>query len=388
MLFFTVLLIEILACAEVDIFVPSFPMLQELFLLTPFDVELTMSVNLVAYCLTALAVGTMGDRYGRKPLILVGLGIFLGGTLLCIFAPNFFTLLVGRAFQGMGMAGPATLGYVVIADHYSVSEQQKRMGVLNGIVSLSMAAAPVAGSYITLFWGWKGNFVALLLLGFGAFFLSYGYIPYGSGNKEVSVSLSQYVPILESKEVMLFMAVICLAVLVFWVFVGISPILYMEDLGVPLKQFGLYQGALAGSFALISFSSPWFLKHFGQKKCFYGSYIFLSVFFVCCLFLFLFNIKNPLMITAVMMIMSMALVMPVNILWPMALEVLPQAKGRVSGIFVAFRMILTALGLQIVSYFYSHDVRSIAFFMVLMMIATFSSTYFLTKLRPLFPDET
>jgi DHA1 family bicyclomycin/chloramphenicol resistance-like MFS transporter len=384
MLFFTVLLIEILSCAELDIFVPSFPQLQELFQLTPFDVELTMSANLVTYCITALMAGTMGDRYGRKPLIIIGLGIFLLGSLLCILAPSFWILLLGRGLQGMGMACPATLAYIVIADCFSVAEQQKKMGTLNGVVSLSMAIAPILGSFLTLYFGWKGNFIALFLIGCVSLVLTHYFIPKSCGNKGISLSLTQYLPVLKSKEIMLLVGIINFIVLGFWVFVGLSPILYMEDLGVPLKHFGWYQGAMAASFACISFSSPLFLKHFGQKKCFHASYMLLGVFLLLSIYLMIFTVTSPLAITAVMMVMSMGIVLPVNILWPLALGVLPEAKGRVAGIFVAFRMIFTSIGLQVVSYFYSGTVKPIAFFMVLMMIGTFVFSYKLVKVRSLF----
>ena len=85
-LFITILIMEILGGAEVDIFVPSFPDLQRTFNLSPFMVELTLAVNLTAHCLTSLIVGNLGDRYGRRPIILIGLYVFIVGSVFCIFS--------------------------------------------------------------------------------------------------------------------------------------------------------------------------------------------------------------------------------------------------------------------------------------------------------------
>lgn len=167
--FFTALLVSLLAGAEVDLFVPSFPELSHIFNLTPFMVQLTLSVNFMAYCICSLFTGALGDRYGRRPVILVSLFIFVMGSFLCVLAPNFLILLLGRFFQGAGIAGPAVLGYLIVADECSVENKSSLLGLLNGMVTLAMAFAPVVGSYVTFYFHWRANFLVLLSLGLIAF---------------------------------------------------------------------------------------------------------------------------------------------------------------------------------------------------------------------------
>ncbi len=90
------MLMDILVGAEIDLFVPSFPELQEVFALTPFMVELTLGVNLGAHCLICPLAGTLGDRYGRKPIIMLGLSIFIVGSIFCTFASTYWQVLLGR----------------------------------------------------------------------------------------------------------------------------------------------------------------------------------------------------------------------------------------------------------------------------------------------------
>lgn len=163
-LFITILIMEILVGAEIDLFVPSFPEIQTIFNISTFEVELLLGINFIGHCITSLIVGNLGDRFGRKAIIIIGLMIFVIGSMFCAVATHYYALLLGRLLQGIGIAGIAVLGYVVIADIYS-AERQQMLGILNGAITLGMDFAPVIGSYVSFLLGWRGNFSILLALG-------------------------------------------------------------------------------------------------------------------------------------------------------------------------------------------------------------------------------
>ena len=83
MILFTVILMDLLAGMEFDLFVPSFPALQSQFELSPFLVEALLSINFIGYCLSLFVVGGLADRYGRKPILLLGILVFIIGSCLC-----------------------------------------------------------------------------------------------------------------------------------------------------------------------------------------------------------------------------------------------------------------------------------------------------------------
>ncbi len=352
-LFFTVIIMEILAGAEVDLFVPSFPDLQNTFNLSPFMVEWLLGVNLIAYCITSLIVGNLGDRYGRKPIIIIGLFIFNLGSLLCIVANSYQLLLVGRFLQGAGISSVAVLVYVVLADIYSLQQQQEMMGVLNGTITLSMAFAPVIGSYVNLFWGWHGNFILLFLFGIVSLILGLLFIPEGKTNKEIRISLKEYLPVFKSRKAIYYLLTLMFLAEGYWVFIGIAPILYMQDLGVSLQNFGLYQGSLAALFAAMSFTSSYCFKKFGIKNCFYFGISFIVLFLIADTILIIDKTTNPLIITIVMLLLSLGIIYPFNILWPLLLEAIPNGKSRMTGVFTSARLVATAIGLQLVGWLYN-----------------------------------
>ena len=375
--FITVFLIEILAGAEVDIFVPSFPQLQREFGLTPFMVELALGLNLAANCICSLLVGNLGDRYGRKPTILIGLTIFIIGSILCSFATSYNILLLGRILQGIGMAGPAVLGYLVVADLYTPKAQQQIMGILNGAITVAMACAPVIGSYVSMWFGWRGNFVILLSLGTLCFLLSICFIPKAEINHTISLSPKEYLPVLRSKKAMYYILTTCFITIAYWTFIGIAPILYMESLGVSLSHFGFYQGALAGAFSIFSLSSGYFLRIFGEKHCFNFSIGLLLIFLVLTIIAIIFEIKDPLIITIICLIESVGVVIPINILWPLSLEAIPTARARITAVFASLRLILTAVFIQAVSYAYD---GTFAYLGIAMIFTTIVALWFCYKL--------
>ncbi|RZI47141.1 MFS transporter [Candidatus Finniella inopinata] len=368
MCFFTIFIMYALCGAEIDLFVPSFPELQQVFHLSPFMVELTLGVNLVAHCLTSLVVGSLGDRFGRKAIILIGLSIFTIGSLCCVYAPAYWILLLGRLLQGIGISGPAVLSYVIIADIYSVDKQQQLMGFLNGVIAFAMAFAPVIGSYVSLSFHWQGNFVVLLIMGLISLIMGILFLPASKNNKSNSFSMREYQVVLRSSKALYYISTVCFLLIPYWFFVGISPILYMEDLGVSLEMFGFYQGSMAMCFSVFSISSSYFIKKFGQRNCLFFGLFMVVIFMLATFALLVGKINDALAITLAMQLLAIGVIFPINILYPLCLDAVPDAKGKISALVTSGRLVLTAINLQIAGYIYNGTFMPIGTIMILALI--------------------
>ena len=372
--FCVVLLICILAGAEVDIFIPSFPELQKVYDLSPFMVQLTVSVNFIAYCICSLFAGTMGDKYNRRTVILTSLSIFVLGSVCCVFSLNFVMLIIGRFLQGIGMAGPAVLGYVVMMNDYPPEKRPAVMGTLNGLVTLSMAFAPLLGSYINLYFGWRANFVILLVMSLLCLSGGYFTIANKKGDKSISLSPTSYLEIFRSPEAMNLILGMTFLSVTYWLFVSMSPILYMESFGVKLEHFGFYQGSVCGVFSIISLCSARILNKFGQKNCLYGGLILCALSGVLFLTLGILNIKNVAIINAVMLVFAMAAVFPCNIMYPFSLNILENSAGRVTALLNSLRLLLTAIAIEIIGFYYNDSFLPLGLTMFLCILV---SSYFM-----------
>lgn len=384
MLFMTIILMDVLVGTEFDLFVPSFVEIQNYYKLTPFLVEALLSVNFIGYCLSLFAVGSLADHYGRKPIILLGLTIFLIGSTLCLWGTTYIVLLLGRFLQGVGVASPAILSFLIIADIYPIKRQQFLFSILNGFMNASMGIAPVIGSYVTLYFGWKGNFVALLLLGIFVFIMTVIFIPVN--NLEIHKEKSKangYAQIIKSENLMILLVSLMFMFVPYWIFVGISPLLYMKDLGVSLEHFGYYQGSLAMIFAIGSIVYGYFINKYEHKATLSVSNFLFIISLLGIGLLIYFNSASPLLITAIMLIYVIGHIMPTAINYPIALNFIPSAKGRASAILQGGRLVLSAIGLQLAGYFYQNSFRNVGIIIDVFLLITIITLYLVNNNRVL-----
>lgn len=382
MILITVIFMDLLASMEFDLFVPSFPELQKQFSLSPFWLEALLSVNFVGYCLSLFFVGGLADRYGRRPIIFLGLLIFVMGGIFCLWPGSYPFILIGRFLQGVGVAAPAILSFLIIADSYPLKEQQFLMAMLNGSMNAAAAIAPVIGSYITLYFYWQGNFIALLLLGLITLLMTMAFIPsYKLPTHKQPLSLRGYISIFRSKSLMLLIIHILFMFVPYWIFVGISPLLYIKDLGVQLSHFGYYQGTFALVFALGSLLYGLILRVYvyDQKKMLsIAMQIFIFSLIIIAWITFV-DSTNPLLITLAFLPFIIGQVIPSTLLYPLCLNFMPEAKGRVSAIIQGGRLIFSALGLQIAGYFYQGTFRNIGIIICLFILLTVNTLFFVIK---------
>jgi len=380
----TVILMDLLVGMEFDLFVPGFPQLQSQFSLTPFWVEALLSVNFAGYCVGLFLVGGLADRYGRRPIILIGLIAFTFGSMLCLWAASYNFLFVGRFLQGIGVAAPALLSFLIIADSYSLKEQQLYMAILNGIMNAATAAAPVIGSYITLYFHWQGNFVTLLLIGLLVLTMTIAFIPsYKLPEQKETLSIKGYFPIFKSSPLMLIIVSFIFGSVPYWVFVGMSPLLYLEDLGVSLKHFGYYQGSLALIFGFGSIFYGLIINRFDQKKMIYFSCLCFLTGLVLISFVTFTDSRNPLFITLSLIPFIIGQIIPATILFPICINYMPQAKGRVSAVIQTGRLVLSGIGLQVAGYYYTGSFQGIGMIIIVFILLSIISLLYVLKNREL-----
>lgn len=351
-LFAAIIVISILCGVEVDLFAPSLPEIRQYFGLSNFMVQLLLSINFVAYCIFSLFAGALGDRFNRRHVILLGLWLFVIGSVFCVFANSFSFLILGRCLQGMGAASPFALLFAELMDSYPREKHAHLIALLNGVTTVAMAFAPVIGSYMNVWFDWRGNFSLLLILGIISLVMGHFSLPQRKGDPGVNLSPKAYLPLLQSKQLLVFTLGIGFLIVPYWVFIGMSPILYIESFKVSLQHFGLYQGMIAAAFALLSFISPKILAYVGQRRCLLYGLILLIISVLLISYITVMDVRQPLVITTVMVILSFSVLFPLTLLFPLAVEILPNAKGRSTALILAIRLILTAVFLQAVSYFY------------------------------------
>jgi EmrB/QacA subfamily drug resistance transporter len=154
--------------------------------------ELRISAGLYPWITTSYLVastvmlpvwGKLSDQFGRKPVLLVGAGLFLLGSLLCGVAPAAGLLIAARAIQGVGAASLFTSTLAVIADLYPPDERGKYMGLIGGVMAISSVIGPLVGGAITDLLGWHWVFFVNLPVGLVAMWLIVSHMPAIGGRR-------------------------------------------------------------------------------------------------------------------------------------------------------------------------------------------------------------
>jgi DHA1 family bicyclomycin/chloramphenicol resistance-like MFS transporter len=143
----------------------------------PAKTQSVLTAFFIGFSVGQFVVGPVSDRFGRRPVLLGGVTLYLAATVLCIAAPSFETLLIARFLQGLGVAAPRVITISVVRDCYS----GRRMA---GVMSLAMTAlmvipvvAPTLGQAVVLALPWRWIFVFLGLYGLVAMAWTYMRLP-------------------------------------------------------------------------------------------------------------------------------------------------------------------------------------------------------------------
>jgi len=148
-------LLTSLVALSIDAMLPALPLIgNDLGALERNDHQLVISAFFFGFAVGQIFYGPVSDSVGRKPLIYVGLFLFLAGCLLSVLAPDFNTMLVGRLLQGIGVAGPRSVTLALIRDRFAGRAMARIMSFIMAVFILVPVVAPAIGQAILFVAGW------------------------------------------------------------------------------------------------------------------------------------------------------------------------------------------------------------------------------------------
>lgn len=128
--------------------------------------SLMLTTLLAGFGGAQLAFGPLSDRFGRRPVLLVGLATFAVAGAMCAVSANFAWLLAARALQGIGAAAGTVLAFAMVQDCFEGDAARRRIATINTVMALAPIVAPIIGAFVLGLVGWRGIFA--VLCGFGS----------------------------------------------------------------------------------------------------------------------------------------------------------------------------------------------------------------------------
>ncbi|WPO97654.1 multidrug effflux MFS transporter [Pseudomonas sp. HR96] len=126
---------------------------------------LTLSLFMAGFALSPFFYGPLSDRYGRRPVLLVGLLLFAVSGVAATLAPNIGLLLAARLVQGMGAGVGMTLAMAMVRDLFHGREAQARLTLITIVINTAPMLAPAVGAEVAGWLGWRGIYAAIALWG-------------------------------------------------------------------------------------------------------------------------------------------------------------------------------------------------------------------------------
>jgi MFS transporter, DHA1 family, multidrug resistance protein len=151
--------------ATIDIYVPSLPAITEHFGVPAQLVQWTIPSYLIGYSLAQLFCGAFSDAWGRRALLIIGIVLYTGASLLAASASSIGMLIFMRFVQGLGVAAPGVLARAIASDSFSPERLPQVTNYITLAWALGPIVAPVIGSYLQHVLGWKAVFYFLTAYG-------------------------------------------------------------------------------------------------------------------------------------------------------------------------------------------------------------------------------
>jgi DHA1 family bicyclomycin/chloramphenicol resistance-like MFS transporter len=150
---------------SIDMYLPALPAIVVELNSTTGDIQLTLSAFMLAFGFGQIFYGPAGDRFGRRPVILSGIAIYIVATVGCAFAAGAGHLVLLRFLEGLSACGSVVLARTMVRDLAERDQAARAMSLIMACSSVAPMLAPLIGSQVLSLWGWRAIFWVLAGIG-------------------------------------------------------------------------------------------------------------------------------------------------------------------------------------------------------------------------------
>ena len=251
-----------------DLYVPSLPLVADGLHADGGAVQLTLSTMLLGLALGALIYGPLSDQYGRKPILSVGLVVYVVAGVLAALATDLAELVAWRFLQGLGASSATVLARAIILDRWRGSQASRALSWMAMITFLSPVFAPVIGGYVASLGRWQTVFWMHAAAGALCLAVGLAMLPRAvrDPNVHIFARIAAYGSILKDRQALGYMACTGFGFLGVVAFVSNSSFVFVDHFGLAPYQYGYCFSLimLGGSFG--AFSNSHLVARLGITK--------------------------------------------------------------------------------------------------------------------------
>ena len=264
---------------------PSILIIKNDFNVSSEIVQLILTFYMAAAGLGQLIFGTISDRFGRRPILLMGGFLFTFASVLSVFSPDIYFLLFLRVVQGLGAAACMSMARVIITDSFKKSEAAEKLSLLTAIMVIFPLISLILGGFIAETIGWIGTMYI---------FTMFGFIIFGSVLLKISETkthrldsldirkiFESYLSVLSNSKFVLFTLICSIQSGVFFSSFGFMPYEFAR-IGVAPLEFGFWFsfagiGYFFGNIVNRKFAAFWGIEKLVNIGCFFSLISYLAI---------------------------------------------------------------------------------------------------------------
>ncbi|WP_454782875.1 multidrug effflux MFS transporter [Legionella sp. WA2022007384] len=254
-IYFVIFMMMILVQISIDQYVPSLPAITKSLNSNESSIQFTIFLFMFGLGISHIFFGPWSDKVGRRRPLIYGIGISIIGCLCCLLAPSVWVLTLGRFLQGFGIGACSSVGRSLIRDLFN-DRYLSKIGSYVGVAStLLLVASPIWGGFIQEHFGWRANFLFILVVGLGFWFFILLVLPETNKNlnpnaTKIRVIQQNYYALLKSKVFLGYTLCACFACSGLVAYLTIAPFLFQNGLGLSPLEYGQLSIFIAGAICL------------------------------------------------------------------------------------------------------------------------------------------
>ena len=258
-----------------DLYLPALPGMSVFFGVSADMINLTLTAFFIFYALGTLVWGPLSDHYGRKPILVYGLIIYVIASALCAFAWSVEVLILCRILQAIGGSAAGAVATAIVKDVYSGKKRESVLAIVQSMVLISPAVAPVLGALLLKFMSWRGVFWTLT--GIGALALAGSLLFEESIAQRTSgllrSNLGRLGRVLQNRSFTLLLVLFSLSSISSLAFIASSTYIYQDGFHLSGQMYSYYFtfnafGMIAGPMIYL-----WLARRFHSEKIILASLI-------------------------------------------------------------------------------------------------------------------
>lgn len=363
-----------LAPASLTLVSPSLPAIEADFEVGTAMLAITQSGYLFGLAVPQLVFGAFSDRFGRRPPLILGLVLFLLGSLLCAFAPGFLALTAGRLVQAIGASSGMMTARALLRDLYPEDQAASLMGYLVVAIMVLPMGAPILGGAVHAAAGWQANFLLLAALSAGLLLICWFVIPEMlTRSPQSGTPYRVYGRLLRSPRFMQYSFQVSLSSTANQVFFSCAPFAVASVYALQPDQYAKYFAIPAIGFIIGNLMSGRFTRRVGIDTMIWYGRLTVGVFAV----VFLVVSYTPLIGPLMLFLMMGCLTFGYGLILPNAMTgatgALEGAFGAAAGLSGFLQMIAAAIGVLVAMPFLKTSISPLVWAVALISLAALAT---------------